>query len=465
MKLYPEKSRQQFDYVIDWLNDWACTREEGLGTRLPWDEHWLIESLSDSTFYNAYYTITHILKEVPETHITDELFDYIFLGKGKAKEPAWQVMRDEYNYWYPVDFRNSGKDLIQNHLAFMLFTHAALVDEDKWPKGYGVNGHVTVDGQKMSKSLGNVILVRDLVAQYGADASRITILNGGEGLDDANWDSELARVTKQKLFTLLDSIKLVGQGRTEHSPLDDWFASKVHSTIKKTTEAMEQTYFRQAIQYTWFDLTNTIKQYMKLTDGNVHKELYKHAITAQIKMLHPFAPHITEEAWQQLGHTTLLAHEKWPAFDTHKINSSLETRQDLIEQLASDIRNVQQLLRITQLKGVTIILANQWKYVFTQEIKNKLEETRNVSELIKHFTAAYKEHSADIAKLVQGIVKDPSKLPSGSISQADELRAVESAKDYLQKAFGAQITVVTAEESQEQKAKNAFPGKPAILLS
>ena len=113
-------------------------------------------------------------------------------------------MRESYLYWYPVDFRNSGKDLIQNHLAFMLFTHTALLPEEHWPQGYGVNGHVTVDGQKMSKSLGNVIPVRAMIKEYGADASRLTMMNGGEGMDDPNWDSELAKGTRARFAVLLD---------------------------------------------------------------------------------------------------------------------------------------------------------------------------------------------------------------------------------------------------------------------
>ncbi|HTX43703.1 MAG TPA: leucine--tRNA ligase, partial [Methanocella sp.] len=63
MTLYPEKVRKQFDYVLDWLKDWACTREFGLGTELPWDKRWMIESLSDSTIYMAYYTISKYLQD------------------------------------------------------------------------------------------------------------------------------------------------------------------------------------------------------------------------------------------------------------------------------------------------------------------------------------------------------------------------------------------------------------------
>ncbi|MBI1970385.1 leucine--tRNA ligase, partial [Candidatus Woesearchaeota archaeon] len=156
--LYPEKARSQFTYVIDWLHQWACTRETGLGTRLPWDEKWLIESLSDSTIYMAFYTVTHLLKKIDASSINNALFDYLFLDKdwnapalNNIDKALADEMKREFEYWYPVDFRNSGKDLIQNHLTFYLFNHTAIFHKNKWPKGIGVNGWVTVDGKKMSK--------------------------------------------------------------------------------------------------------------------------------------------------------------------------------------------------------------------------------------------------------------------------------------------------------------------------
>jgi leucyl-tRNA synthetase len=466
MRLYPDKSRQQFDYVIDWLHDWAATRAEGLGTRLPWDEHWLIESLSDSTLYNAYYTIVDQLRHYPEDKITDELFDYVFLGKGTAKDKHWEEMHTAFNYWYPVDFRNSGKDLIQNHLTFMMFTHAALLPEDKWPKGYGVNGWVTVDGQKMSKSLGNMIPVAAMVEQYGADASRLTILNGGEGLDDPNWDTELAKATQGRFTALLELCKQYNKGRDTHEPIDDWFASKLNSTIKKTTEAMELTNFRQALQHAWFDLGNTIKQYLKLTNANPHRALFSHALEAQLKMLQPFTPHISEEAWHLIGKHTLISVEHWPTYDERKINPALELRQQLIEQLAGDIRNVQQMLKLQELKEVTIIVAAEWKYGLFNQVRAALQQTRDPREVIQFaLKVTKKEHGGDVTKIVPMLVKDPSKLPAADLSQEEEFSGIQGAVSYLENAFHTKVTVMKAEDSAEQKAKQAVPGKPAILLS
>jgi leucyl-tRNA synthetase len=215
---YPEDAEQQFDHVIDWLDDWACTRATGLGTKLPWDDQWIIESLSDSTIYMAYYTIAHLLEDGPveadDVYDHDALFDHVFLGQGEAEDAARgsltvdlvEQMREEFLHWYPVDFRNSGKDLIQNHLAFMVFNHVAMFDEEHWPRGISVNGWVTIDGEKMSKSKGNFITLSQALDDFGATATRIALANAGEGLDDANFDREFAENVEGRLRRWHDQV-------------------------------------------------------------------------------------------------------------------------------------------------------------------------------------------------------------------------------------------------------------------
>src|SRR6266508_2426429 len=168
MNLHPDALKKWLDYVTDWLRDWPCTHHRGLGTILPWDSNWVIESLSDSTIYMAYYTIAHALQgqrlrsRVPwAQRLDDSFFDYVFFGKGTSKAVASRLgveatmiedLRHEFLYWYPFDLRNTGKDLVQNHMAFCLFHHTALFPREHWPKGYGVNGWVRLAGRKMSKS-------------------------------------------------------------------------------------------------------------------------------------------------------------------------------------------------------------------------------------------------------------------------------------------------------------------------
>ena len=105
MALVPPEVRLEFDRTVDWLKDWACTRRVGLGTRFPWDTTQLIEPLSDSTIYMAYYTIAHKIREIDPKLLTPEVFDYIFLGKQSPDLPEKKkldAMRKEFLYLVPV---------------------------------------------------------------------------------------------------------------------------------------------------------------------------------------------------------------------------------------------------------------------------------------------------------------------------------------------------------------------------
>lgn len=97
-------------------------------------------------------------------------------------------MRKEFLYWYPMDLRCSGKDLIKNHLTMSLFNHAAIFDKKHMPKAYFCNGYVNVDDQKMSKSTGNFLTIEDVIKMYGADPTRMAIATAGDTLDDANFE-------------------------------------------------------------------------------------------------------------------------------------------------------------------------------------------------------------------------------------------------------------------------------------
>ncbi|MEM2788543.1 MAG: leucine--tRNA ligase, partial [Candidatus Bathyarchaeia archaeon] len=131
-KIFPESARVYFHDKIDWLRDWACARKTGLGTPLPWSPDWIVETLSDSTIYMAFYTIVkHIRRyDIKPEQLVREVFDYIFLGKGDHDNVSrlsgippniLREMREEFLYWYPVDLRVSAKELVPNHLSFFIF--------------------------------------------------------------------------------------------------------------------------------------------------------------------------------------------------------------------------------------------------------------------------------------------------------------------------------------------------------
>jgi leucyl-tRNA synthetase len=199
MNTYLPEIRNSFDAVLDWLNQWACARSYGLGSKLPWDPQFLVESLSDSTIYMSYYTVANLLHSdmwgatpgplgITPEQMTDEVWDYV-LGAGELPTtiPAETLAQLKYNfqYFYPLDVRSSGKDLIPNHLTFWIYIHAALFPEHHWPLAVRANGHLMLNGKKMSKSTGNFLTMRDATKKYGADAMRLSLADAGDEITDA----------------------------------------------------------------------------------------------------------------------------------------------------------------------------------------------------------------------------------------------------------------------------------------
>ncbi|MCK4885726.1 class I tRNA ligase family protein, partial [Candidatus Bathyarchaeota archaeon] len=264
--IYPETARQWFLNIIDWLKEWPCARRSGLGTALPWSPGWIVETLTDSTVYMAFYTINKHLKQynIKSEQLTPEVFDYIFYGKGNPQTIAEQTkidskildeMRKEFLYWYPVDLRVSAKELLPNHLTFFLFQHTALFP-DHLPQAIGVNGMLSIEGKKMSKSKGNFITLKDALNHFGADATRCALLLGGEGMNDPDWRRDSVGDIKSKLrgFQSLTDNIIKNAKETETEPLEEWLISVLQDRIKIVTENMESLKTRTALENALFEV-------------------------------------------------------------------------------------------------------------------------------------------------------------------------------------------------------------------
>jgi leucyl-tRNA synthetase len=140
--------------------------------------------------------------------MTDEIWEYIFCdGPFPSSSPLPQekadALKHEFNYFYPMDIRSSAKDLVPNHLTFCLYNHVALFPEDKWPRSMRTNGHLLLNGKKMSKSTGNSLSLREAIAKFGADSTRLSLADAGDGVEDANFDEKSANANILRVHTLV----------------------------------------------------------------------------------------------------------------------------------------------------------------------------------------------------------------------------------------------------------------------
>ncbi|XP_061754648.1 leucine--tRNA ligase, cytoplasmic-like isoform X2 [Nerophis ophidion] len=360
LETFCDETRRNFEATLSWLQEHACSRTYGLGTRLPWDEHWLIESLSDSTIYMAYYTVAHLLQGgvlngqgnsplgIKPQQMTKEVWDFIFFKaspfpKTSIPKEHLQKLRREFEYWYPVDVRVSGKDLVPNHLSYYLYNHVAMWPNDsgKWPQAVRANGHLLLNSEKMSKSTGNFLTLSQAVKKFSADGMRLALADAGDTVEDANFVETMADAGILRLYTWIEWVKemIANQNNLRTGPADTFndrvFASEMNAGILKTEQHYDKMMYKEALKSGFFEFQAAKDKYRELAIEGMHKELVFQFIERQTLLLAPICPHLCEYTWGLLGKTTSLMKASWPAagpVDEILIRSSqylMETAHDL----------------------------------------------------------------------------------------------------------------------------------------
>jgi leucyl-tRNA synthetase len=497
MRILPEELRAEYKYVIDWLHEKACARKSGLGTRLPWDPEWIIESLSDSTIYMAYYTIVHHIKEhkIQPNQMTDKVFDYIFLGVGNAGEiaketgidaTALEKMRQEFLYFYPLDSRHSAHELIPNHLTFMIFNHTAIFPENLWPRQIVTNGLVTMEGAKMSKSFGNIIPLREGLATFGADTIRLSVLATAELLQDADFSPSVAKAMRDRLERLYKLVIETSKASQEQRPpkkrltaIDRWMLSRLQGHIKKATEAMEKLVVRKVIHTVLFELDQDLQWYQKrakTTPKTATAHVMNEVLKTQILMLSPFAPHTCEELWEKIGGKGFASLASWPKPDGTKVDVKAEESETLIATLLEDTLHIVKATGITP-KKVFYYAAAEWKWkaylkAVEKSMEGKVEQGSLIRELLKD--ADFIGKAKEIVNFIGEIIEEVNRMPHErkerlmQVGLIDENRVLEEAKEFLKSEVNAEITIYKEEGVKRydprNRAKIAKPWRPAIYI-
>ena len=253
------------------------------------------------------------------------------------------------SYWLPVDTYFGGIEHTTLHLLYSRFWHLFLYDKKlvPTPEPYARRiSHGVIlgpDGEKMSKSRGNVVNPDDVVEKFGADTLRMYEMFLGPHEATVSWKTEGIVGIKRflnRVWKLVDS----SRGKTSRSSTSDVESSKtsdvflrdveegggidrfLHKTIKKVTEDIENFRFNTAISA----LMILLNEFEK--DQNVEHSMFN----ILVKLLAPFAPHISEELWSMLGNKNSIQQEKWPEYDRNLV---LDTTFELIVQINGKVRD------------------------------------------------------------------------------------------------------------------------------
>ncbi len=462
MKIIPDYYKEEFKNKIEWLKDKACARRKGLGTRIPWDREWLIESLSDSTIYMAYYILSKFINEgkLKAENMTDEFLDYVLLGKGDLNEVSRssglspdviREIRDEFLYWYPVDLRSSGKDLVANHLLFFLFHHIAIFPKEFWPRAIAVNGYVSLEGKKMSKSKGPLLTMKRAVEENGADVTRLYILYASEYDSDADWrrkEVEALARHLERFYSLVKEHYTKEIKDLDH--LDIWLISRFQRAVKETRDAMEKLQTRRAVNSAFFEVMNDVRWYLKRGGDNLAVIL-----DDWIKLLAPFIPHICEELWH-IKHDSFVSLESYPEFDESKIDERAEAIEEYIRKFIEDVKEVMKFARGNE---IYVAFAEDWK-VEALKVALRSENMKSaMSVLMKD--ERFRKISKEVASFLKRVFRDKDVFKA--IEGIDERRVIEDSREFIEGELNARI-ILDESRVPEEKKRLAMPGKPAIYI-
>ncbi|XP_022084467.1 leucine--tRNA ligase, cytoplasmic-like isoform X2 [Acanthaster planci] len=363
MDLYSEETKRNFLATFDWLHEHACSRTYGLGTRMPWDEQYLIESLSDSTIYMAFYTVAHLLQGgvfdgsgtsplgIKADQMTPEVWDYIFYSKApypkssKIPKSALAKLKQEFKYWYGVNLRVSGKDLVPNHLTYFLYNHCAVwpQEPERWPAAVRTNGHLLLNNEKMSKSTGNFLTLSEALEKYSADGMRLALADAGDqAVEDANFIEALADAGILRLYTFLDWTKemLAEESTLRTGATDSFhdrvFISEMNDGIQETEKAYERMMFKEALRTGFFEFQAARDRYRERATDGMHHDLVMRFIECQILLLAPICPHLSDYIWGLLGNQESIMKAKWPA--AGKVDTKLLRSSEYLMDSAHDFR-------------------------------------------------------------------------------------------------------------------------------
>ena len=492
MNILPQEIKSEFNYVVGWLRERACARQHGLGTKLPWDKDWIVESLSDSVIYMAYYTLSKFVNNNTITSpekLSKEFFDFIFLDKGDRNQVSEKTnlpinvideIKKEFQYFYPVDSRHSGRDLVPNHLTFFVLNHTAIFPEKNWPQEIVVNGSVLMNGSKMSKSMGNIIPLRKAIQDYGADPIRLAIIISAELLQDADFNMESVVGIQNKLESLYQDCNTLQKEETiDFEAEDKWILSKNQKMIEQVTLAIEKMRLREALHDILFSFESDLSWYSKRVKAKKRENtsgILRKITSTRVAMLSPFAPHLAEEMWEKLGHSELVSTSKWPEFSKKEIDSTSIQSEELLKSVINDIGNILKVAKINPQK-ITIYTADSFKSKIYHSILEKIMSGKaNMGEVMKELisnpeTSKVKKIPDFVQKTIKDILSESTEIRETKLQskEFDEKSFLENELLELgRNEFGVDIQIFSESDSNiydpKGKSKHARPFKPAIFI-
>ena len=272
-----------------------------------------------------------------ETDTMDTFFDssWYYLRYCDNKNNKEAFGKKKVKYWMPVDQYIGVVEHACMHLIYARFFTKFLRDlgfldfDEPFTKLFNQGMLYGSDGEKMSKSKGNVINPDEVSKKYGMDTARFFLLSLAAPDKPRDWSDEGIKGSLKFIKKIIDYFQIVEIKKT-----DKKIESKSNKTIKEVTNYINNFKYNLAI--------------IKIRDlfNSFPKENSKKVLENFLKLLHPFCPHITEELWEKLGNKNFISLEKWPKYDEKKIDENLEKQEQFVKKIGEDINHIKEIVKI-----------------------------------------------------------------------------------------------------------------------
>lgn len=354
VRFIPERMEKIYFNWMENIKDWCISRQLWWGHRIP---AWYCEDCGETIVaMDAPHTCPkcgseklHQDEDTLDTWFSSALWPFSTLG--------WPDQTEDLKYFYPTDTLVTGYDIIFFWVARMIFSGMEHMGEPPF-KTVFIHGLIRdAQGRKMSKSLGNGIDPLEVIAQYGADALRFTLVTGNSPGNDLRFSQEKVEASRNfanKIWNASRFILMNIDGHDVPNQLpeklaleDKWIVNQFNQVVKEVTDNLEHFEIGIAVQklydFLWDELCDWYIEIAKIrlqssdeSAAQAARQVLVWVMTGTLQLLHPFMPYITEEIWQSLPHEgESIMLSKWPVYE----------EAHCFQQAASDMQGIMDVIR------------------------------------------------------------------------------------------------------------------------
>jgi leucyl-tRNA synthetase len=365
------------------------------------------------------------------------------------------------NDWMPVDQYVGGIEHAVMHLLYSRFFTKVLADEEGLEHrepftNLLAQGMVQLEGEKMSKSKGNVVSPQDIVDEYGADTARLFMMQAAQPERDFDWSEEGVRSTNRLLARFKNLVESYAPDAADgaYDDVAAYVDAETAAAVAVATPEYDDLAFNAALREAQ-ELVGTLRQYRDYADA-VHAETFERGLRGAVRLLAPVTPHLAEELHDELGGDGFVAEAAWPETDVDR--DAAATRRSLVENTREDVRQIIDVAGIDDPERIDVVVTPEWKYD-ALGIAVESDADNLISELMQE--PHIREQGDDAASYGQDLQAEREAL-SLTLAPDEEYDALAAAAWLVEREFDAPVRVVRAEKADESAARKAEPGRPAI---